>query len=154
MKVRGRITCGSSYVLNLLKCPCGFCFVGKTSRGLRIRISEHKSIRNWDEKSPVARHLNSAGHRVYSQRFMGVEAVKPLLRGGGRERKLDSSITDRVSWGLKWGITSVLFFMNARGIRGYSQYGCWYFLCRFFVVDRHLHIHAYIPLKPDLCFCV
>ncbi len=73
----------------LLKCPCGLCYVGKTKRELRIRISEHKSsIRNSDEKSSVARHFNSAGHDVCSLRFQGIEEVKPLKRGGDREKAL------------------------------------------------------------------
>ena len=55
-------------------------------RVLRIRISEHKSsIRNRDERSPVARHFNSAGHGVCSLRFMGIEIVRPLLKGGDRQ---------------------------------------------------------------------
>ena len=89
MKVRGRITCRSTHVVDLLKCPCALCYVGKTKRELRVRISEHKSsIRNRDERSPVARHFNSAGHGVCMLRFMGIEVVRSSLRGGDREKKL------------------------------------------------------------------
>ena len=87
--IRSRITCKTKYVVYLLKCPCGLCYVGKTKRELKIRIGEHKSnIRNRDEKSPVARHFNSAGHEVCSLRFQGIEAVQPLKRGGNRDRLL------------------------------------------------------------------
>lgn len=87
--VRGRITCRTTFVVYLLKCPCGFGYVGKTKRELRIRINEHKSnIRNHDIKSPVARHFNECGHDVCTLRFQGIELVKPLKRGGDRERLL------------------------------------------------------------------
>ncbi len=87
--VKSRISCRTKFVVYLLQCPCGLCYVGKTKRELRIRISEHKSgIRNFDEKSSVARHFNSAGHDVCSLRFQGIEEVKPLKRGGDREKAL------------------------------------------------------------------
>ena len=59
--------------------------MGETKRELRIRrIFEHKSsIR---KRSTVARRFYSAGHGVC--RSVGVEAVRPLLRGGDRERNL------------------------------------------------------------------
>lgn len=89
MKVRGRITCRSTHVVDLLKCPCALCYVGKTKRELRVRICEHKSsIRNRDERSPVARHFNSAGHGVCMLRFTGIEVVRSSLRGGDGEKKL------------------------------------------------------------------
>ena len=73
----------------MLKCPCGLCYVGKTKRELKIRISEHKSnIRNKDEKSPVTRHFNAVGHKICDLRFQGIELVKPLKRGGDREKLL------------------------------------------------------------------
>ena len=63
--------------------------MGKTKRELRIRISEHKnSIRNKDKRSPVARLFNSPGHGLCRIWFMGIEAVRPLLRGGDRKGKL------------------------------------------------------------------
>ena len=89
IKVRGRITCKSKYVVYLLKCPCGFCYVGKTKRELKTRIIEHKSnIRNKDEKSPVARHFNTTKHDICTLRFQGIEVVNPLKRGGDRDKLL------------------------------------------------------------------
>ena len=78
-----------TFVIYLLKCPCGFCYVGKTKRELRVRINEHKSnIRNHDIKSSVARHFNESGHDVCTLKFQGIEAVKALKRVGDRERYL------------------------------------------------------------------
>ena len=87
--IKGTITCKTKFVVYMLKCPCGLCYVGKTKRELRIRFSEHKSnIRNNDVKSPVARHFNEKGHKICSLRFQGLEVVAPLKRGGDREKML------------------------------------------------------------------
>ena len=53
-------------------------------------IREHKSsIRNKDEKSPVARHFNTVGHDVCTLRFQGIEVANPLIkRGGDRDKVL------------------------------------------------------------------
>ena len=89
LKVKGTITCKTKYVVYMLKCPCGLCYIGKTKRELKLRISEHKSnIRNNDERSPVARHFNEKGHKVCSLRFQGIEMVAPLRRGGDRDNLL------------------------------------------------------------------
>ena len=89
IKIRGRIGCRSTFCVYMLKCCCGYCYVGKTKRELRTRITEHKSnIRNNDVKSPVARHFNEAGHTACDLRFQGIELVKPLKRGGNREKLL------------------------------------------------------------------
>ena len=87
--VKGRISCKTKYVVYLLKCPCGLCYVGKTIRELKTRFSEHKSaIRNNDEKSSVARHFNAVGHDVCTLRFQGLEVVNPSKRGGDRGKSL------------------------------------------------------------------
>ena len=89
MKVKGRITCKTKYVVYLLKCPCGFCYIGKTKRELKTRIIEHKSnIRLKDEKSPVARHFNKEKHEICTLRFQGIEVVNAPKRGGNRDRLL------------------------------------------------------------------
>ncbi len=63
--------------------------MGKTTGKLRTGICEHKSsVRNRDEKSSVARHFIAARHDVCSLRFQGLETVKPLKRGGDRDRAL------------------------------------------------------------------
>ena len=87
--VKGRISCKTKYVVYMLKCPCGLCYVGKTIREIKTRFSEHKSaIRNKDEKSSVARHFNTVGHEVCTLRFQGIEVVNPLKRGGDRDKVL------------------------------------------------------------------
>ena len=35
------ITCSTAHVIYIIKCPCGLCYVGKTSHYLKQRISEH-----------------------------------------------------------------------------------------------------------------
>jgi len=76
-------------VIYLLKCPCGFAYVGKTTRPLKIRISEHISnIRNHDIKSLVAVHFSQASHNVSSLRYCGIELVKQPFRGGDVNRLL------------------------------------------------------------------
>ena len=87
--IKDRISCRTKHIVYLLKCPCGLSYVGKTTRELRTRISEHKSsIRNKDMKSPVARHFNSAGHDVCTLKFQGIEFVPPPKRGGNRDKIL------------------------------------------------------------------
>lgn len=50
--------------------------MGKTSRQLKQRISEHKSsIRRKDVNYPVAAHFLSFNHDVSSLRFCGIEKV-------------------------------------------------------------------------------
>ena len=89
IKVKGRITCKTKYVVYLIKCPCGYCYIGKTTRELKTRITEHKSnIRNRDERSPIARHFNDAKHDICTLRFQGIAVVHPLPRGGDRDQAL------------------------------------------------------------------
>ena len=89
IKVKGRITCRTNYVVYLIKCQCGYVYIGKSKRELRTRIIEHKSnIRTKDEKSPIARHFNSIGHEICTLRFQGIEYIEPLKRGGDRDRLL------------------------------------------------------------------
>lgn len=39
--IREFITCTMSYVTYLLQCPCGLKYVGRTTRQLKVRITEH-----------------------------------------------------------------------------------------------------------------
>ena len=89
VKIRGKITCTSTHVIYLLRCPCGKAYVGKTSRALKTRISEHRStIRNGDEKSPVALHFKKAHHNVSALRYLGIEKIQFPRRGGDIENLL------------------------------------------------------------------
>ncbi|KAK6477891.1 hypothetical protein HHUSO_G21543, partial [Huso huso] len=88
-KVRGRITCVTKFVVYLLKCPCGLCYVGKTIRELKTRRSEHKSaIRNNEIRSAVERHFNEQQHSVCTFRFMRIEVVHTPRRGGDPNKLL------------------------------------------------------------------
>lgn len=72
----------------MLTCPCDKIYIGKTTRPLKQRISEHKSsIRRKDENYPVACHFNDLSHPLSSLRFQGIEQVT-LHRGGDIDRKL------------------------------------------------------------------
>lgn len=89
LKIRGAITCNTTFVVYLIKCPCGLAYVGKTCRALRTRISEHRSnIRCGDMRNPVAAHFKIAGHTVCSLRYVGIEKVTRPPRGGDHERLL------------------------------------------------------------------
>lgn len=81
-QLRGTITCNTTYVIYMLKCPCGLCYIGKTNTELKTRVSEHKSAtRNNDQKLSIARHFNMCKHEVSALRFMGVEVLKAPPRG-------------------------------------------------------------------------
>ncbi|CAB1339657.1 unnamed protein product, partial [Coregonus sp. 'balchen'] len=98
IKVCGRITCNKKYVVYLLKCSCNFYYVGKTKCEVKTMICEHKSsIRNHDQKSPVARHFNSHNHELSALLYMGIELVKAPYRGGdGDTLLLQRYILDRL----------------------------------------------------------
>ena len=57
------ITCSTTHVICIIKCPCGLCYVGKTSCSLKQTISEHQSsIRRNDSDYPVTVHFNDLKH--------------------------------------------------------------------------------------------
>lgn len=86
--VKGFITCKTKNVIYLLRCPCDKVYVGKTTRSLKQRISEHKSsIRRADLNYPVACHFIECAHPVSSLRFQGIEQVT-LSRGGNIDKVL------------------------------------------------------------------
>ena len=83
------ITCASTHVIYLIRCPCGLAYVGKTTRKLKQRMSEHKSsIRRNDRDYPVAVHFNDAHHDISSLRFCGIEQVNLPPRGGDHDKLL------------------------------------------------------------------
>lgn len=88
-KLKQFTTCSTRNVVYLITCPCKKQYVGKTNRPVKTRIIEHNSsIRRKDEKSPVARHFNEAGHPVSSLAYTVLEHVTPARRGGDLERRL------------------------------------------------------------------
>lgn len=84
--IKSMITCTSTHVVYTLTCPCGLMYVGKTTRQLKQRISEHKStIRRNDRDYPVAVHFNDKGHDIATLRFCGIERVDLPRRGGDHD---------------------------------------------------------------------
>ncbi len=85
-RINSVITCVSTHVVYLIRCPCGLGYVGKTSRQLKQRISEHKiSIRRKDVNYPVAAHFLALNHDVSTLCFCGIEGVNVPPRGGDTE---------------------------------------------------------------------
>ncbi|XP_049423574.1 uncharacterized protein LOC125883384 [Epinephelus fuscoguttatus] len=81
--VKGIITCSTTNVIYMLKCPCGLAYIGKTTRALKTRIAEHRStIRNEVTSSPVAVHFSAARHNISTLRYVGIETLKCPRRGG------------------------------------------------------------------------
>ena len=84
--IKSVITCASTHIVYILMCPCGLVYVGKTTRQLKQRISEHKSsIRRNDRDYPVAVHFNDHKHDISSLRFCGIEQVSLPKRGGNHD---------------------------------------------------------------------
>ncbi|CAJ0950957.1 unnamed protein product [Ranitomeya imitator] len=84
-KIHGFFTCNSSYVVYVLKCPCGLLYVGETSQSIRDRVSKHKStIRCNNLLLPVPHHFAAAGHNISQLKFLILEPVPPPRRGGNR----------------------------------------------------------------------
>ncbi|CAJ0933463.1 unnamed protein product [Ranitomeya imitator] len=69
-KIHGFFTCNSSYVVYVLKCPCGLLYVGETSQSIRDRVSKHKStIRCNNLLLPIPHHFAAAGHNISQLKF-------------------------------------------------------------------------------------
>lgn len=63
-------------MIYMIKCPCDLTCIGKTSRPLKICISEHKSaIHHSDIDTPVAKHFLQNTHDLSSFRFLGIESA-------------------------------------------------------------------------------
>ncbi|CAJ0946010.1 unnamed protein product [Ranitomeya imitator] len=81
--INGFFTCNSSYVIYLIKCPCGLGYVGETSQHIRDRISQHRStIRCQKLMLPIPAHFAAAGHNVSQLKYQVIESVALPRRGG------------------------------------------------------------------------
>lgn len=70
----------------MLQCPCGLSYIGKTTRPLKTRITEHRcAIRNQDPSSPVAVHFTEARHSVAALKYIGIEEGATLTLYSSRE---------------------------------------------------------------------
>ncbi|CAJ0928388.1 unnamed protein product [Ranitomeya imitator] len=71
-----------TFVVYLIKYPCGLGYVGETTQHIRDRISQHKStIRRCKTLLPVPAHFIQNNHTV-------IEHVSLARRGGDRIKKL------------------------------------------------------------------
>ncbi|CAJ0934784.1 unnamed protein product [Ranitomeya imitator] len=83
--IKGYFTCDTSFVVYLIKCPCGLCYIGETTQPIKDRISKHKStIRCKNTLLPIPHHFAAQGHTVAQLKFQVLEQVTPLRRGGDR----------------------------------------------------------------------
>ncbi|CAJ0949676.1 unnamed protein product [Ranitomeya imitator] len=88
-RIPGYFTCASSWVIYLIKCPCGLLYVGETTRSIRDRISKHKStIRCKNLLLPIPSHFSNQGHSVSQLQFQIIEHIPPNRRGGDRVARL------------------------------------------------------------------
>ncbi|CAJ0964495.1 unnamed protein product, partial [Ranitomeya imitator] len=68
--IRNYYNCDSTYVIYLIKCPCGLGYVGETTQHIRDRISQHKStIRCKKIMLPIPAHLISHNHNISQLRY-------------------------------------------------------------------------------------
>ena len=85
------ISCTTDFIIYRLSCSCpGIFYIGRTKRRLKDRLWEHKhAIKTKNFDYPIARHFAEAHNSNESiLRIMGIEHIKPLIRGGDRLRKL------------------------------------------------------------------
>ncbi|CAB1330854.1 unnamed protein product [Coregonus sp. 'balchen'] len=73
-KIKYFINCSTTHVVCMLKCPCGFVYIGQMKRALKLRIDEHKTAictRNMDYV--ISRHYVNANHGLPSTlKFWGI----------------------------------------------------------------------------------
>ncbi|CAJ0968324.1 unnamed protein product [Ranitomeya imitator] len=87
--IKGHFTCNTTFVVYLIKCPCGLGYVGETTQHIRDRISQHKStIRCCKTLLPVPAHFIQNNHTVAQLRYQVIEHVPLARRGGDRIKKL------------------------------------------------------------------
>ncbi|XP_041423550.1 uncharacterized protein LOC121395076 [Xenopus laevis] len=100
--IRQRMSCETTMVVYIIKCPCGLLYCGKTVRQLKERIGMHRSsiraalnperiAREGKQdiaQQPVAKHWAEARHDASSFRCMPIEHVKAHPRGGDTEKML------------------------------------------------------------------
>ncbi|CAJ0940590.1 unnamed protein product [Ranitomeya imitator] len=69
-KYKNFSTCDTSFVVYLIKCPCGLLYVGETTQSMRDRISKHKStIRCKNMLLPLPYHFITQGHSISQLKF-------------------------------------------------------------------------------------
>ncbi|CAJ0935926.1 unnamed protein product, partial [Ranitomeya imitator] len=80
--IKGFFTSDTSFVIYLVKCPCGLSSVGKTTQPIKDRISKHKStIRRNNTLLPIPYHFITKGHTIAQLKFQVIEQVTPPRKG-------------------------------------------------------------------------
>ncbi|OCT65990.1 hypothetical protein XELAEV_18042244mg [Xenopus laevis] len=94
IKLHDFVTCITTGVIYMLKCPYRKAYVGKTKRAIRKRIGEHKrTTSNCDlEKqkyvTPVSRHFRVQGHNSNQLKWLVLQVVSVSPSGGDYNRIL------------------------------------------------------------------
>lgn len=77
------LTCNTDLVVYLLQCPCNLLYVGETTCDFKVRFNQHRyTIRKGRLDLPVSKHFSELKHSEKDLRFMLLEHVPPLKRGG------------------------------------------------------------------------
>ncbi|CAJ0965950.1 unnamed protein product [Ranitomeya imitator] len=72
----------SSFVIYLIKCPCGLLYIGETTQSLRDRVSKHKStIRCKNLPLPIPHHFVTHGHTISQLKYQVIDSVSPQRQG-------------------------------------------------------------------------
>lgn len=88
-RIKGHFSCRSSYIIYLIKCPCGLGYIGKTTQMAKDRISKHKStIRTCKVELPIPEHFLSHKHQIHQLRYQIIDWVPVPRRGGDRDALL------------------------------------------------------------------
>ncbi|XP_041428149.1 uncharacterized protein LOC121396834 [Xenopus laevis] len=83
--IKRYFTCNSTFVVYLIKCPCGLAYVGETTQKVKDRIKQHKSnVRCGYTHLPIPAHFAAARHTVSQLQYQVIDSVEPLRRGGDR----------------------------------------------------------------------
>ncbi|OCT89894.1 hypothetical protein XELAEV_18018507mg [Xenopus laevis] len=81
----------SKFAVYALTCPCGLIYIGETTQMGNLfahRYSQHHSTINLGNTTlPVSKHFLEKGHTSDQLKFMVLETIPPLKRGGDREFK-------------------------------------------------------------------
>ena len=77
-ELRGFTNCNTSGVVYLITCPCGLQYVGMTTRKVKLRISEHRSIIRYHKQSTkLTAHLLEMNHTADDVKWVVLEALMP-----------------------------------------------------------------------------
>lgn len=88
-QIKQRFTCTSSYVIYMIICPCGICYIGETTQEVKCRIIQRKStIRRGLVDLPVPAHFIAKSHTVSQLRYRVIDGIPRSRRGGDRQQIL------------------------------------------------------------------